>query len=179
MVRIPSLDPANATGRAKELLDATEKQLGRSPNLYRSMAQSPAALDGYLSMRAALTKGVLSAKMRERVALLTAAINDCAYCVSAHRFRGAKIGLTQPELDAIQKGQADDPRDAAALAFVDTLLQRRGMIGNDDFAAVKAHGWTDEEIGELIAHVALNVFSNYFNHVATPELDFPAAAVAR
>ena len=179
MTRIASMDPTTANGKAKELLDATKTQLGRIPNLYGSMAQSPAALDGYLVFRSALSKGVLSMHMRERIALLTAAINDCGYCVSAHTFRGAKIGLSESDLTATQKGQSEDPKNAAALQFVDALLQQHGLISNEDFARIKSHGWSDEEIGEMIAHVALNVFSNYYNHVAMPELDFPATAITR
>ena len=179
MTRIASIDPATAQGRAKELLDATQAQLGRTPNLYQSMAQSPAALDGYLALRGALGKGVLSVPMRERIALLTAAINDCGYCVSAHTFRGTKVGLSAGELEATQKSQSADPKSAAALQFVDALLQRNGLIDDDDFAKIKSHGWSDEEIGEIVAHVALNVFSNYFNHVAMPVLDFPSTVIAR
>ncbi len=179
MTRIPSIDPTTAQGRAKELLDATQAQLGRIPNLYGSMAQSPAALDGYLAFRGALGKGALSMPMRERIALLTATINDCGYCVAAHTFRGAKIGLSTTELAAAQKSQSSDPKSMAALQFVDVLLQHRGVVTDADFAKVKSHGWSDEEIGEIVAHVALNVFSNYFNHVAAPALDFPAAAITR
>lgn len=179
MIRIASIDPAAANGRAKELLDATQAQLGRIPNLYGAMAQSPAALDGYLAFRGALGKGVLSVQMRERIALLTAAINACGYCVSAHTFRGAKVGLSASELDTTQKSQSADPKSRVALQFVESLLQRHGLITDDDFAEIKSHGWSDEEIGEIVAHVALNVFSNYFNHVAMPVLDFPSAAIAR
>lgn len=179
MTRIASIDPITAQGRTKELLDHTQAQLGRIPNLYGSMAQSPAALDGYLAFRAALSKGTLSLPMRERIALLTAAINDCGYCVSAHTFRGAKVGLSTSELAATQKSQAEDPKSMAALRFVDALLQQRGLVTDEDFAQLKSHEWSDEEIGEIVAHVALNVFSNYFNHVAAPVLDFPDAAITR
>jgi AhpD family alkylhydroperoxidase len=179
MVRIASLDPAHALGRAKELLDSTKAQLGRVPNLYGSLAQSPASLDGYLAFRGALGKGVLDMKMRERIALLTASINDCEYCVSAHTFRGGKIGISPDDLAATQKSHSEDPRTAAALRFVDALLTQRGLISDSDFADLKSHQWSDEEIGEMVAHVSLNVFSNYFNHVAKPELDFPSVAVAR
>jgi AhpD family alkylhydroperoxidase len=179
MVRITSIEPENATGRARELLDSTARQLGRTPNLYRSMAQSPAALDGYLAFRGVLAKGVLSSHMMERIALLTAAVNDCGYCVSAHTFRGGKIGLSTEELAATQKAQSANGKDAAALSFVETLIEQRGLVDDNDFDKVKYAGWSDEEIGEMVAHVALNVFSNYFNHVARPELDFPAVAVGR
>ena len=105
--------------------------------------------------------------------------NDCGYCVSAHTFRGAKIGLSASELAAVQKSQSQDAKVAAALQFVDILVKRRGLVSEEDFNTMRRHGWSDEEVGEIVAHVALNVFSNYFNHVAAPELDFPAAAIAR
>jgi uncharacterized peroxidase-related enzyme len=179
MTRIATVAADQATGRAKELLDATQKQLGRIPNLYGSMAQSPAALDSYLAMRGALVKGVLNTKMKERIALLTAAVNDCNYCVAAHTFRGGKIGMTPEDLEATQKAQSSDPKDAAALRFVEALVQHNGKLPAAAFNEVRSAGWTDEEIGEIVAHVALNVFSNYFNHVAEPELDFPAVALVR
>jgi len=179
MVRIPSLDPAVAIGRGKELLESTKAQLGRVPNLYGAMAQSPASLDGYLAFRAALSKGVLNMEMRERIALLTAAMNNCEYCVSAHTFRGGKIGISPDELAATQKSHSEDPKIAAALRFVDAIIMQRGRISDSDFADVKSHQWSDEEIGEMVAHVALNVFSNYFNQIAKPELDFPSVAVQR
>ena len=80
---------------------------------------------------------------------------------------------------AAQRSQSEDPKSMAALQFVNVLLQRLGQVTDDDFDKIKSHGWSDEEIGEIVAHVALNVFSNYFNHVAAPSLDFPAAVVAR
>ena len=177
MSRIASLDPASASGRAAELLAATEKQLGRVPNLYRSMAQAPAALDGYLAFRAALVRGVLSTRLKEQVALLVAALNNCDYCVAAHTFRGGKIGMAPHDLALTQLARAFNPADQAALEFVRALVERQGRISDADFAAVKDAGWDDAAIGEMVGHVALNVFSNYFNHVAEPALDFPAVVM--
>lgn len=174
MTRIATLDPVTATGRAGELLAATQKQLGRAPNLYRSMAQSPIALEAYLAFRGVLTKGGLSTKMMESIALLTAVKNDCDYCVAAHSFRGAKIGMSEHELALTRAGQASNDKDSAALRFVQVLIERHGVISDDDFMVLKQADWSDAEIGEMIAQVALNMFSNYFNHVAQPELDFPA-----
>ena len=166
MTRIDSIDPQHATGRTKDLLEATNQQLGRIPNLYRSMAHSPAALEGYLAFRSALGRGILSLQTRERIALLTATINDCGYCVSAHTFRGAKVGITEAELAATQRAYSDDPKEEAALQLVDSLIKHHGLVSDVEFAKAKSHGWADEEIGEMVAHVALNIFSNYFNHVA-------------
>lgn len=179
MQRIETIDPAAASGRAKELLDKTQAQLGRIPNLYRAMASSSAALDGYLSFRKALVDGRLTIPLREQIALLVADFNACEYCVSAHTFRGQKVGISETELASNQRAESSDAKTRAALRFVKSLLAKRGMIDGGEFADVKAAGWSDEEVGEMVAHVALNVFSNYFNHVAQPALDFPRAAVAQ
>jgi uncharacterized peroxidase-related enzyme len=173
MVRINMIDPTEATGTAKELLDKTQAQLGRVPNLYKSMANAPAALEGYISFREILLKGKLSARLREQIALLVAENNQCEYCVSAHLFRGQKIGLTEEELTLNRKAASTNIKDAAVLRFVHTLVENRGITSDKEFNTLKAHGWNDEEIGEMVAHVALNIFSNYFNHVAQPILDFP------
>lgn len=173
MQRFNLIDPTQASGRAKELLDRTQAQLGRVPNLYKAMANSVAALDGYLSFRGALVQGKLTAALREQIALLTAALNTCEYCVSAHAFRGQKLGLSPEELARNQTAVASDAKTHAALTFVKALMAKNGAINTSELAALKAAGWSDEETGEIVAHVALNVFSNYFNHVAQPELDFP------
>lgn len=173
MQRFALIYPEQVIGRTKELLDRTQTQLGRVPNLYKAMANSAAALDGYLNFRAALVQGKLSASLREQIALLTAALNACEYCVSAHAFRGQKLGLLPEELALNQTAAASDPKTHAALTFVKALIVKNGAIDKSEFAALKTAGWNDEEIGEIVAHVALNIFSNYFNHVAQPELDFP------
>ncbi|MET4294665.1 putative peroxidase-related enzyme [Bradyrhizobium sp. LB8.2] len=177
MSRMPLVVAAEAKSEAKELLERTQAQLGRVPNLYRAMANSPAALDGYLSFRAALVRGRLDSRLREQLALLIAQANGCEYCVSAHSLRGSKIGIAEAELAANRQAQSDDPRVAAALAFAKTLIETRGRVDDRTLAAVREAHWSDEEITEVVAHVALNLFSNYFNHVAQPALDFPRVEV--
>lgn len=170
------IDPQTATGPVKTLLDATQKQLGRVPNLYRAMANSPSALEAYLSFRSALQGGDLDMKMRERVALLVAQLNDCDYCVAAHCFRGEKIGLSAAELNDTRLARSESPKIYAALTFIAALLAGRGSVASDVLEALFEQGWTEAEVGEIVAHVALNVFSNYFKQIAGPVLDFPVAA---
>jgi AhpD family alkylhydroperoxidase len=138
------------------------------------MAQSPASLAGYLAFRGELVKGVLTPQIREQIALLVASVNDCSYCVAAHTFRGGKVGISDVELAATQHGHSANPTVDVALQFVKTLMEHRGLVSDGKFVDLMNAGWTIEEAGEIVAHVALNIFSNYFNHVAQPELDFPA-----
>ncbi len=175
MTRFSALGPSDASGPAKDLLDRTQAQLGRVPNLYRAMAKAPAALEGYLAFRAALGRGALSPRLREQLALLVAEENGCGYCVAAHAFRGAKMGIPPQELEANRVARAQDPRSAAALRFARQFLRARGAVSDLELDAARGAGWGDGEIGEIAAHVALNSFSNAFSHLAQPELDFPAS----
>ncbi len=167
------IDPEYATGVTKELLDSTQKQLGRVPNLYRAMANSSVALNAYLSFRGALQGGELDIKMCERIALCTAELNDCDYCVAAHSFRGAKLGMSAAELHDTRLGRSEDEKIQAALNFVEALMDGRGHVDAKVQAAVFAKGWSQAQVAEIVAHVALNVYSNYFKQIAQPELDFP------
>lgn len=169
------IDPETATGSVKELLDATLQQLGRVPNLYRAMANSPRGLRAYLAFRGALQGGRLDSKMCERIALLTAQLNACDYCVAAHSFRGQKIGISPEDINGTRLARSDSPKIQAALSFVAELIDGRGVVRPATRDALLEHGWSADEIGEMIGHVALNVFSNYFKQIAEPVLDFPAA----
>lgn len=169
------LNPDTATGIARELLDATQRQLGRVPNLYAAMAHSPVALQGYLDFRAALQHGVLDLAMRERVALLTAQLNHCDYCVAAHTFRGGRIGMELADLLATRRADSADAKTAAALRLVKALVLRDAPATETALSAACQAGWTAAELGELVAHMALNLFSNSFKQLAEPPLDFPAA----
>ena len=172
MSRMHLMDESADTAAGK-LLAETRAQLGRVPNLYRALANSPAALNGYLQFRGALQGGRLSPKLREQIALITAEMNRCEYCVSAHAFRGAKLGITEDELRLNRKGGSSEQKTAATLTLAAEVTRNRGQVSDHSVAAAKAAGLDDEELAEVIAHVALNFYSNILNHFAEPELDFP------
>jgi uncharacterized peroxidase-related enzyme len=167
------IDPQTAVGPARALLEATREQLGRVPNLYRAMANSPKALAGYLAFRGALQAGGLEREMCERIALLVAEINGCDYCVAAHSFRAQKIGMSLSDIADSRRAASESPKVRAALAFVKELLEARGLVAPETRLVLLQHGWSEGDVGEIVAHVALNVFSNYFKQISEPALDFP------
>lgn len=175
MPRLNAIDPATATGKTKELLDGVQKKLGSTPNIFRTFANSPAVLEGYLSFSGALGQGVLSAKVREQIALIVGQTNSCDYCLAAHSTIGKMVGLGEDELLAARQGDAQDPQTAAILRFARKLVTDRGNVSDQDTQGLRAAGLGDAEISEIVANVALNLFTNYFNHVAGTEVDFPAA----
>lgn len=178
MSRLNAIEPSAATGKAKELLDAVKAKLGLVPNMTKVMANSPAVLEGYLGLSGALGGGLLDAKTREQLALITAQSNRCDYCLSAHTAIGKMVGLKPEEIAESRLGHGSSQRATAALTFATKVLDHRGAISEDDIADVRAAGFSDGEIAEIIAHVALNVLTNYFNIATDVEIDFPKVSFA-
>ena len=173
MNRITQLDPANATGQTRQLFDGVQAKLGVVPNLFRVLGNSPAALEGYLNFSGALAGGVLNAKVREQIALAVAEINDCTYCRSAHTYIGGKVGLSEREIADARQIVATDDRTAAILNLARSVVVQRGELSDTEFKAARAAKLTDAEIIETTANVALNLLTNYVNHVAQTVVDFP------
>jgi uncharacterized peroxidase-related enzyme len=173
MQRIQSVNPQTAQGRARELLDAVHAKLGLVPSMTRAMAVSQSVLDAFLGFSNALAHGTLPARVREQLALDVGEANHCDYCVAAHSAIGNRVGLTEQEVLASRCGASTDPRTDALLRFARKLVANRGLVDDADIAAVREAGFGDAEIAEVVAHVGLNTFTNYFNHVAGTTLDFP------
>ena len=173
MNRIAALDPTHATGKTKSMLDAVQTRLGVVPNLFRVLAAAPPALQGYLELSAALAGGALSAKVREQIALAVAEANRCGYCLSAHAYLGAEAGLTPDDIADARAATATSPKTQAVLALAQAIVERRGEIDDRELAAARSAGLTDAEIVEIVANVAVNILTNYLNHVAGTVIDFP------
>jgi uncharacterized peroxidase-related enzyme len=175
MSRIHPIAPEISTDRARTQLDAVKGKLGLVPNMMRAMANSPAVLDGYLQFSGALGKGSLPAKVREQISLAVAQANGCDYCLAAHSAIGKAVGLTAEQVRDSRLGTAVDSRTDALIRFAVKVVQSRGHVRDHDVDDVRAAGFGDATIAEVVAHVALDTFTNYFNNVARTDVDFPKA----
>lgn len=173
MPRINPVDPAHAEGKAKTLLDAVKSKLGLVPNMTRTMAVAPATLDAYLAFSGALAGGALNAKVREQIALAVGETNQCGYCLSAHTLIGSKVGLGADDVAAARRATAADPKVAAILKLARALVVQKGEVSDAALAEAKAAGLGDGDVLETVANVALNIYTNYVNHVARTAIDFP------
>ena len=178
MTRIAPVNPAAAEPAVKATLDAVKAKLGVLPNLVATFAQSPAVLNAYLAFSDALSKGALTPKQNEIVALATAQVNECHYCISAHTFLGKKAGLTPEGVIAARKGSAADAKDAAIAAFAKAVAASRGHVADADLAAARKAGVSDGVIVEIVAQVTLNVLTNFTNNVAKTAVDIPEVSVS-
>ena len=168
---IPSLDQLPTD--SKELFAAVEKQLGVVPNLLRVLGLSPGALEGYVSLNGALSK-TLDAKTRERIAVTIAQSNGCDYCLSAHSYIGLSMAkLDEGEVQRNRQGHSSDSKAQAALTFARRVAETRGRVSDAELTAVKSAGYTDAQVVEIVANVAINVLTNFVNNVAHTDIDFP------
>ena len=173
MQRIKTLTTATAQGKAKELLEGAKKAMGKEINIFGAMANAPAALEGLLGLVGSLSKGKLSAPLREQLALVTAGHNSCDYCASAHTYLAEHAGVAKDECASNLEGRSSDKKTQAALTFASQLVEHRGQVSDTYIKAVRDAGFSDEEVVEILAHVALNTFTNYFNEAFKTEIDFP------
>ena len=174
---IPAREDAPAA--AQPLLAAVEKQLGVVPNLFRLVATSPAALEGYLGLNAALGR-TLDVKTRERIAITVAQANGCDYCLSAHSYVGPNLAkIDDAEITLNRAGHSGDAKADAAIVFARQVLAARGKVNDADIAAVRLAGFSEAQVIEIVASVALNVLTNYINNVAETDIDFPVVLTAQ
>lgn len=178
MQRIQAIEVNTAPEKTAELLMAVKQQLGGVPRLLSTLAQSAASLEAYLNFAGAMAGGRLSARLREQIALAVAGANRCDYCASAHTALGSNVGIPEEELANNLNGKSGDAATQAALVFARRVVGTRGNVSNADLDTIRAAGYTEEEIVEIVSNTILNIFTNYFNHVARTEIDFPVVSTS-
>jgi uncharacterized peroxidase-related enzyme len=168
-----SIDEAPAASRA--LLGGIAAQSGRVATMFRLLSVSPVALEAFLGLRATLACGTLGPEMSQRIALAVAEANDCGYCVSAQTYRARRvIGLDDAEITANRNGASNDPCADAVVRFAAAVVRTHGAPSDDDLRELRAAGFDDGQVVEIVAQVALNIFANYVNKIGDADLDFPA-----
>jgi len=174
MSRIAIPETAAAPAGSQPTLQVIDSKLGRVPNFFRVLSNSPAVIDAHAALNQGLGKA-LELKTRERIALAVAAVNGCEYCDAAHTFTGYTFAkLSREEVDLARQGTSGDPKAAAATAFARKVAEARGKVTADDLAAIREAGFSEGQIVEIVAVVAENFFTNLINNVADTEVDFPA-----
>jgi uncharacterized peroxidase-related enzyme len=173
MSRITVIEKDNANPEQKQLLDAIQSQLGMVPNFLKVFANSPAALRAFLGLHGIASEGSLDPATRERLALALAEQNACQYCVSAHSAIGRKAGLDGAEIEANRSGTSLDSKAAAAVKFALALSEHKGKVTTAEILEVRAAGYSESDIVEIITHVGMNILTNIVGKASQIEIDFP------
>ena len=171
------LDTTRAPAASQTLLQQVHQAFGATPNMFKAVANSPAALQSMWAAFGALGTGTLGAKLGEQIAVAIANRNRCEYCLAAHTVLGQNAGASATEMAAAQVGQSDDPRTAAALRFALKVVTDRAQLTDGDVAELHEVGFKDEQVVEILAHVALNLYTNYINVALNVPVDFPKVAL--
>ena len=173
MNKINPIQVADASEESQAVLEIVKKKLGRIPNMYKVMANSPSVVDAYVKLNNALSAGTIGSKMAEMIALATAEENTCSYCLSAHSFLGAKVGLSAEQILDARKFYSQDEKMNAGLIFVKKMLETPKEISSTDIEPLRKVGYTDGDILEIVANVIRNIFTNYINTISETEVDWP------
>jgi uncharacterized peroxidase-related enzyme len=155
-----------------------KRKLGMVPNLHATFAVAPAVLDAYLAYSDTLATGRLSATQREIIALTVGQANQCQYCLSAHTMIGKNLGLSDRQVEDARRGRSGEPLDNAIAVFASILVAKDGIITDDELEGARRAGLDDELLLEILANVALNILTNYANHLAQTDIDFPVVDCA-
>ena len=146
------------------ILEVQEKA-GFVPNVFLALAHRPAEFRAFFAYHDALMEkeGGLTKAEREMIVVATSGANQCHYCVVAHgailRVR-AKNPLVADQV-AVNHRKADiTPRQRAMLDFAMKVSRRAGEIADEDFAPLRAHGFSDEDIWDIAAIAAFFALSN-------------------
>ena len=174
-----SMNSETSPAASQPLLEQIDKAFGTTPNMFKAVSNSPAALKSMWGAFGALAGGTLGARLGEQIAVAVADRNACDYCLAAHTALGRKAGATADEMAAAQVGSASDAATQAALNFALKVVEQRAQITADDVQALRTAGFSDEAVMEILAHVALNLFTNYVNVAFAVPVDFPAVKLRR
>ena len=177
MSRIVPVVSSNVDPKVAVTLNQVKAKLGMVPNLFATLAHSSAALDGYMSLSSVLSRGRLSARQREILALTVAQENECRYCHSAHTALAKAAGVSEAEALKARGGDGEDPFERALASFAKAIVRQRGHVPDEDIQKARKAGIDDGLMIEVLAHVVVNTFTNYVNEVADTDIDFPVVEV--
>ena len=176
MPRSAALKPEQVPADSKLTLEMFTKNIGFTPNMMTTFAASPIAFNAWATLLGSLSKA-LDVKTRDSIGLAVSEVNGCNYCLGVHSFTADHMAkLPANEIILARKGHASDPKRNAAVEFARKVIETRGKVGDADLKAVRAAGYTDANVIEIVALVAMYSLTNFFNNVFDPETDFSAVA---
>ncbi|MFA5260501.1 MAG: carboxymuconolactone decarboxylase family protein [Candidatus Omnitrophota bacterium] len=174
MAYLETIRYEEASPEVQGLLDEIKKKLRRVPNIYATVAHSPVALKAFLEYGARLKGGEFDAQETEAAALSIAQANHCHYCLAAHTASAKMSGLSEEDTWQLRRGTSGDVKLKAVAALAKDIVETQGHPSPEKLDAFFAAGYSKAALVELIALVSLNIFTNYFNHITDPTVDFPS-----
>lgn len=173
--RLNSIEPEAAEGKVAAIYGQVKSRMGMVPNLFKGLANSPQALEAYLELDRLIGDGSLTPVEQQLVRMVASVHNGCTYCVAAHTLGLKGAGMSDEDILEVRRGQSEDPKLQALITFTQETLATKGFVSDDDLAAIRAAGYKDANIADLMVVIAQKALSNYFNHIHDTVLDLPPA----
>lgn len=175
MARISLPDPANIEGPHADVVQASKQRWGFVANIERAFAMWPGlAMAEHDLTEAVMLDGELSPALKEAIAVVVSQVNACPYCYSHHTYQLEQAGRSETEqraINALAFDELDDPQDRAALTFAEKAARDPHRVTESDVDALRAAGFTDRDILEIVTVVALFMFYNTFTTTLGLETD--------
>jgi len=175
MPHLKVVEVEETAGKAKEILESFRSNMGRVPNVLKGMANSPIALQAAVTLDRLIGEGTLTGVEQVVVKLTVAQYYDCAYCLALYTVIGADRGLSAAQMLSVRRGKPDDDKHMALVKFARRMLETHGQVKEGDIARLRARGYTDEHIAEIVTIMGAMTLGSYFNKMNDTELDFPKA----
>lgn len=175
MKTLRALSNGQADEKTKAFFGAIQQKIGRVPNLYAAMGNSPQLLGGFLAFSETLGKGVFSAKEQEAISLAVSQVNGCQYCLSAHTALAKIAGFTEAETLDLRKGSILDDKLNPLTNLAMELTEKRGNASPESVKRFYAAGYDETALAELIGLVGLRIIANYIFSHGDFDIDFPKA----
>jgi uncharacterized peroxidase-related enzyme len=176
MSRLQAPDLETLAADERDILNLAEKRLGFLPNMHRMLATSPILLRAVTDYQAQMSKS-LDAKTRHGIALAVTEVNGCGYCKAAHSYYATGLGkLSDNEVALNIDGRSEDSKRSAAIAFAKKVTELRGKVSDGDLAEVRAAGYTDPQILEIVGLAVQFLLTNFINNVAQTDSEFDQTA---
>lgn len=164
----------SAPADAQPLLQASKKNWGFIPTLHGTLAESPVALEAYTSLYALVGSRSTLTPIEQQVAYQAVnVLHGCEYCTAGHTYLSRAAKMPEDVIEALRESRpiTTDARLQALRVFVEAVVTRRGMAGDDAIDAFIAAGFTRAQLLDVVAIVATKTISNYTNHLTHTPLE--------
>lgn len=153
-------------------LQNAQKAYGFVPNLLSTMAESPALLEGYMTLADIFGKGSLTETERQIILMTNNRLNGCVYCMAAHTSISQMAGVPNDVIEALRNNTPiADQKLEALRSFTAIINESRGWPTEAQIQDFLDAGYTRESVFEVILGTSVKLMSNYTNHVAETPLD--------
>jgi len=172
MPRIKQLELQQVPSFVKRIFKHVQDSIGHLPNLYKILAHSPEALNGFLELSKNIKAGVVEPKLNKAITLAVSELSKCDYCLALHTRMALDTGLlSEEECILSRKREGWDEKTDVMFKFVENVYKTAGKVGDSDLDSMRNVGFSDGEMVEIMGIISMILFSNFIGNLGQADLD--------